>query len=143
MPDMFFSILVWNVCGLNSLARCDSIYHVVALSGAKCGLLLGDEAAGGFSRHGGPLPRQGVRQILLPPGRWHPGGILLAWKSDVVSLSNPTTLTIPSRRGLEGWALQVGGSPGFTVLSRMWKSAYSSRAEGHQGPSPRPVSSGW
>jgi hypothetical protein len=33
--DMFFSLLVWNVRGLNLLARCDSIYQVVLLSGVS------------------------------------------------------------------------------------------------------------
>jgi exonuclease III len=89
MSDMYFSILVWNVHGLNSLARCDSIYHVVALSGAsvvcfretklqvvsratvdRC---LGREFDNFFFLHA-----DGTR-----------GGILLAWKSVVVSLSNP------------------------------------------------------
>jgi exonuclease III len=31
----FVSWLVWNVRGLNSLARCDSIYQIVLLSGAS------------------------------------------------------------------------------------------------------------
>jgi exonuclease III len=35
MLDMYLSILVWNVRGLNSLARCDLIFQVIALSRAS------------------------------------------------------------------------------------------------------------
>jgi exonuclease III len=89
MSDPSISWLVWNVRGLNSPARCDAIFQLVLLSGAsvvcfqetklqvvsraiidRC---LGRAFDGFFY-----LPAVGTR-----------GGILIAWKSDVVAISNP------------------------------------------------------
>jgi hypothetical protein len=88
-------------------------------------VLPGDEALGGLSRHCGPLPWQGVHRLPADGSR---GDILLAWKSFVVSLSNPHYSGNALNARVEGSDRQVGGSPGFMARSRMRTSAFSSRS---------------
>lgn len=139
MSDMFFSILVWNVCGLNSPARCDSIYQVVLLSGAsvvcfqetklqvvtratvdRC---LGREFDCFFF-----LPADGTR-----------GGILLAWKSAVVLLSNPhySNNAITARvgdSGATGWWLTGVYGPQSDVDKCLFPQEIKDIRDLHPGP---------
>ncbi|KAM0913456.1 hypothetical protein ACQ4PT_012157 [Festuca glaucescens] len=102
--DLFFSLLVWNVRGLNSLARCDSIYQVVCLSGASVVCFLETKPQ--------VVTRDTVDRCLgrefdsffFLPALGTRGGILLAWKSSVVSLSNPhySNNAITARVGAHG-----------------------------------------
>jgi hypothetical protein len=104
MMDMCFSLLVWNVRGLNSLARCDSIFQVVLLSGASVVCFLDTKLQ--------VVSRATVDRCLgrdfdcffFLPADGTRGGILLAWKSAVVSLSNPhySNNAITARVGAQG-----------------------------------------
>jgi exonuclease III len=108
MSDSSFYLLVWNVRGLNSLTRCDAIYQVVSLSGASVvcfqetklqvvSRAIVDRCLGSAFDSFFFLPAAGTR-----------GGILLAWKSEVVALSNPhfsdnTITTRVGDAGAIGW----------------------------------------
>jgi exonuclease III len=89
MLDFNFSWIVWNVRGLNSPAWCDAIYQVVLLSGVNV-VCFQETKLQVVSR--ATVERCLGRDFdsfffLLAVGTR--GGILLAWKSEVVAISNP------------------------------------------------------
>jgi exonuclease III len=84
-----FSWLIWNVHGLNSLPRCDAIYQVVLLSGASV-VCFQDTKLHVVSREVVDRCLGWVfDQFYFLPADGTRGGILLAWKSTVVTISNP------------------------------------------------------
>jgi len=88
MADLF-SLLVWNVRGLNSPARCDAIYQLVLLSGASM-VCFQETKLQVVSRDvvDRCLGRE-FDQFFFLPAVGTRGGILLAWKSSVTMISNP------------------------------------------------------
>jgi hypothetical protein len=88
MSDMYFSLLVWNVRALNSLAQCDSIYQgasVVCFLETKMQVVSRATVDHCLGSSFFFLPASAGRAGLDGTR----GGILLAWRSVVVSLSNP------------------------------------------------------
>ena len=106
--DALLSFLFWNVRGLNSPARQDVVFQLVAMSGASVVCFQETKMQ--------DIPYSVVRRCLgqdfdcffFLPAIGTCGGILVAWKSSVVNIANPhytqNTLTVQvSSSGQPGW----------------------------------------
>src|SRR4051812_41019069 len=85
----FFSVLVWNVCGLNAPAHRDVVLQTVALSGASVVIL--SEIKLEIVDYSVVARCCGSEfdKFFFLPAIGTCGGILVAWKSSVVALSSP------------------------------------------------------
>ena len=85
----YFAVLVWNVRGLNAPAHRDVIYQIVALSGAS--VVIFSEIKMEVIDY--PVVARccgnEFDRFFFLPAIGTCGGVLIAWKSSVVSLSNP------------------------------------------------------
>jgi exonuclease III len=98
--------LVWNVRGLNSPTRCDAIYQLVLLSGASV-VCFQETKLQVVSRS--VVDRclgRDFDDFFFLPANGTRGGILLAWKSSEVTISNPhlSTNALTERVGEPGEA---------------------------------------
>jgi exonuclease III len=102
----YLSLLVWNVRGLNSPARCDVVYQLVLLSGASV-VCFQETKLQLVTRE--VVDRYCCRDFdgfFFLPAAGTCGGILLAWKSSAVSFTNPhiSTNAVTARAEVSGSA---------------------------------------
>ena len=135
----FVAWLVWNVRGLNNPARCDAIYQMVLLSGASVVCFQETKLQVVTRATVDRCLGQDFDEFFFLPAIGTCGGILLAWKSAVVSISHPhySANSLTARvgdAGASGWWFTGVYGPQSEADKRLFLQELKDVRDLHPGP---------